>query len=98
MARKSWLDEKGETTLIDGYAQQSSDFIAAMADGTIDKDEVEKQEAKLVELMKKVEPNLSDEQHAEITELLCELSTFNVMQMLNVLHQSRSASKTTWVP
>lgn len=98
MARKSWLDEKGETTLIDGYAQQSSDFIAAMADGTIDKDEVEKQEAKLVELIKKVEPNLSDEQHAEITELLCELSTFNVMQMLNVLHQSRSASKTTWVP
>ena len=98
MARKSWLDDKGETTLIDGYAQQSTDFIQAMADGTIDDSEVETQEAKLVELMKKIEPNLSDEQHAEMTELLCELSAFNVMQMLNVIHKSRPASTTTWVP
>ena len=98
MARKSWLDEKGETTLIDGYAQQSSDFIQAMADGTIDKDEVDQQEAKLVALMKKIEPSLSDEQHAEITELLCELSAFNVMQMLNVIHQSRPTATSTWVP
>ena len=100
MARKSWLDDKGETTLIDGYAQQSTDFIQAMADGKIDESEVEQQEAKLVALMKKIEPNLSDEQHAELTELLCELSTFNVMQMLHVLHKSRSASAATatWNP
>jgi len=98
MARKSWLDDKGETTLIDGYAQQSSTFIQAMADGNIDDKEVEQQEAKLVALMKKIEPNLSDEQHAEITELLCEMSAFNVMQMLNVIHQSRPAATSTWVP
>jgi len=98
MARKSWLDDKGETTLIDGYAQQSTDFIQAMADGKIDKGEVEQQEAKLVALMKKIEPNLSDEQHAEITELLCEMSAFNVMQMLNVLHQSRSSIAAAWRP
>lgn len=98
MTRKSWLDEKGESTMIDEYARQSSDFIAAMADGKIDDSEVEKQEAKLVALMKKVEPNLSDEQHAEMTELLCEMSAFNVMQMLNLIHQSRPASTTTWVP
>jgi len=98
MARKSWLDDKGETTLIDGYAQQSTDFIQAMADGKIDESEVEQQETKLVALMKKIEPNLSDEQHEEMTELLCELSTFNVMQMLHVLHKSRPASTTTWVP
>lgn len=98
MARKSWLDEKGETTLIDGYAQQSTAFIEAMADGKIDESEVAQQETKLVELMKKIEPNLSDEQHAEITELLCELSCFNVMQMLSVIEKSRPASTTTWVP
>ena len=98
MARKSWLDDKGESTLIDGYAQQSADFIEAMADGRIDDSEVEAQEAKLVALMKKIEPNLSDEQHAEMTELLCELTSFNVMQMLNVIHQSRPTTSTTWVP
>ena len=89
MTRKSWLDDKGESTLIDDYAQQTTSFIEAMADGKIDDDEIANHEAKLVELMKKIEPKLDDAQHAEITELLCELSAFNVMQMLHMMHQSR---------
>ena len=89
MTRKSWLDDKGESTLIDDYAQQTTSFIEAMADGKIDDDEIASHEAKLVELMKKIEPKLDDAQHAEITELLCELSAFNVMQMLHMMHQSR---------
>ena len=93
MARKSWLDEKGESTLIDDYAQQTTSFIEAMADGKIDDDEIASHEAKLVELMKKIEPKLDDEQHAEMTELLCELSAFNVMQMLHMMHQSRPKTK-----
>ncbi|MFK7765910.1 MAG: hypothetical protein AB8B55_01620 [Mariniblastus sp.] len=93
MARKSWLDEKGETTLIDDYAHQTTSFIDAMADGKIDDAEIEAHEAKLVELMKKIEPKLDDEQHAEITELLCEMSAFNVMQMLHLIHQSRPKTK-----
>ena len=90
MARKSWLDDKGESTLIDGYAQQSTDFIQAMADGTIDDSEVEKQEAKLVTLMKKIEPKLDDDQHAEITELLCQMTAFNAMQMLHMFDEART--------
>ena len=89
MTRKSWLDEKGESTLIDDYAQQTTSFIEAMADGKIDDSEIASQEAKVVELMKKIEPQLDDAQHAKITELLCELSAFNVMQMLHVIHSSR---------
>ncbi len=89
MARKSWLDEKGESTLIDEYAQQTTSFIEAMADGIIDDNEITSQEAKVVELMKKIEPKLDDAQHTEITELLCELSAFNVMQMLHLIHSSR---------
>jgi len=89
MTRKSWLDEKGESTLIDDYAQQTTSFIEAMADGKIDDSEIASQEAKVVELMKKIEPQLDDAQHAKITELLSELSAFNVMQMLHVIHSSR---------
>ena len=89
MTRKSWLDEKGESTLIDDYAQQTTSFIEAMADGKIDDSEIASQEAKVVELMKIIEPQLDDAQHAKITELLCELSAFNVMQMLHVIHSSR---------
>jgi len=68
MARKAWLDAKGESTLIDDYAQQTSSFIEAMADGKIVAEEVSAQEAKLVELMKQIEPKLDDDQHAEITD------------------------------
>ena len=98
MARMSWLDSAGETTLIDNYAQKSGSFIEAMADGNIDESEVKAQEAKLVALMKKVEPKLDDDQHAEITELLCELSAYNLMQMLHMIHSSRPTSASTWRP
>ncbi|TWU46033.1 hypothetical protein Q31b_12110 [Novipirellula aureliae] len=89
MSRKSWTDEQGETTLIDDYAKQSADFIAAMADGKIDKSEVDAQEAKLVAIMNKIEPTLDDQQHAAITELLCEMSVYSVMQMLHAAYESR---------
>ena len=98
MARMSWLDSAGETTLIDEYAQKSGSFIEAMADGNIDESEVKAQETKLVELMKKVEPKLDDDQHAEITELLCELSAYNLMQMLHRIHSSRPTTTSTWRP
>lgn len=88
MARKSWLDSQGESTLIDDYARQTGSFIDAMADGKIVESELADQEAKLVALMKKIEPQLDDERHAEVTELLCELSAYNVMQMLNMFQQA----------
>ena len=89
MARRSWLDESGETTLIDDYARQTGSFIDAMADGKIDASELSQQESRLVDLMKKIEPKLDDEQHAEITALLCEMSAYNVMQMVHMLHQAK---------
>ena len=89
MTRKSWMDDQGETTLIDDYARQSASFIDAMADGKIDPSEVEVQEAKVVALMKKIEPTLDDDQHAAITELLCEMSVYSVMQLLNTAYEAR---------
>lgn len=90
MTRKSWTDESGETTLIDDYAQKTGAFIDAMADGVVDANEVSAQETKLVELMKRIEPKLDDDQHSEITELLCEMSAFNAMQMLHLFHEAKT--------
>ncbi len=92
MARKSWTDDSGESTLIDDYAQQTGAYIDAMADGRVDANEVSAQEAKLVELMKQIEPKLDDDQHAEITELLCQMSAFNAMQMLHMFDEARTKS------
>ena len=93
MARKSWLDEQGETTLIDDYARQTGTFIDAMSDGKVIEKEVAEQESRLVDLMKRIEPTLDDDTHAQVTELLCELSAYNVIQMLYMFQQAKPTTQ-----
>lgn len=90
MAKQSWLDADSQTPLIDEYTQQLSTFVEAMADGRVDDHELTGQEARLVALLKEVEPKLDDELHAKVTKLLCELTAYNVMQTLYSLQQARS--------
>jgi len=87
--RQSWLDDATQTPLIDEYTQKLSTFIQAMADGKIDSTELTEQERRLVDLMKQVEPQLDDALHAQITQLLCELTAYNVMQALFSLQDAR---------
>ena len=89
MARVNWLDENAQTTVIDDRAQSMESFIAAMADGHIDADELAAQEQRLVEIMKKVEPMLDDATHQSVTELLTEMSAFSTMQTLNAIWEAR---------
>ncbi len=89
MDRKSWLDDETQTPLIDTYAQQLSSFIDALADGKVDEAEVRAQEERVVALMKEVEPQLDDKVHASVTQLLCELTAYNMMQMLQSMHAAR---------
>jgi hypothetical protein len=90
--RQSWLDDAGETTLIDEYAHKLTTFVAALADGRVDQNELNAQERQLVALMKEVEPELGDVLHAKITRLLCELTAYNVMQTLHSLQSVRPKS------
>lgn len=87
--RQSWLDEKSQTPLIDDYAQKMSTFVAAMADGHINQQELDDQERRLAEALKEVEPKLNDEQHAAVTKLLCELTAYNIMQTFHSLQAAR---------
>jgi hypothetical protein len=91
--RKSWLDATTQEPMIDQYAQQLGSFVDAMADGRVDESEVQKQEDRLVALMKEVEPKLDDATHEKVTQLLCELSAYNLMQFLHSIHQARPATK-----
>ena len=88
-ARQNWLDAATQTPLIDGYVQQLSTFIEAMADGRVDPSELTQQEARLVALLKEIEPKLDDALHASVTRLLCELTAYNVMQTLSSLQVTR---------
>ena len=94
MARTPWLDANQATVRIDDYARQLGSYVDAMADGKIDDRELSTQEERVIALMKEVEPLLDDATHARVTELLCELSAFNCMQLIHALYEARP--KTTF--
>jgi hypothetical protein len=64
-----------------------------MADGRIEAHELKAQEARVVALMKEVEPKLEDELHEQVTHLLCELSAYNIMNTLHQLMKGQPKTK-----
>lgn len=92
-ARLRWLDDKSGAPLIERYARQLGTFLEAMADGEVDDSEVKTQEGRIVKLMKVVEPLLDDSLHAKVTQLLCELTAYDIMQILNAMHKARPKVK-----
>ncbi|MBI2824758.1 MAG: hypothetical protein HYX69_08735 [Planctomycetia bacterium] len=92
--RSSWLDEASNTPLIDSYARRLKGFMDALADGKVDENEVREQESRLVALMKEVEPRLDAAMHAKVTQLLCELTAYDLMQILHSMEAARP--KTTF--
>jgi hypothetical protein len=86
--RMSWLDATA-TPQIQTYTEKLGTFLEAMADGKVDTDELKAQEARLVALMKRVEPALGDDLHADVTSLLCELTAYNIMHTLHNLAGAR---------
>ena len=92
-ARTNWLDETTDEPLIGQYAERLGTFIEAMADGRIEPQELADQEARVVALMKSVEPRLDGALHEEVTKLLCELSAYNIMHTLHQLVETAPKSK-----
>jgi hypothetical protein len=84
-----WFDEATHTSLIADYAQRFEPFLAAVADGVVDKAQLDAQEARLVELMQEVEPLLEPKLHAKVTKLLCELTAYDIMHAMHLMHQAR---------
>ena len=90
--RRSWLDPETNEPLIDEYAKQLESFLTTFQDGIVSDSELQEQEDRIVALMKEVEPELSDELHAKVTRLMCELSAFDIMQFASELQQARPKS------
>ncbi|QEH37509.1 hypothetical protein OJF2_61000 [Aquisphaera giovannonii] len=92
--KQNWFDEGTDAPLINDYASRLTGFMDAMADGKIEAHELKAQEERLVELMRKVEPELSEKLHGDVTRLLCELTAYNIMHTLHEIAAARP--KTTF--
>jgi len=93
MARQSWLDETTGAPMIDQYARRLTSFLDSVADGEVDDDELKAQEERVTALMREIEPLLDDALHAKITQLLCELTAYDAMQMLYMVNAQRPKTK-----
>jgi hypothetical protein len=85
----SWFDETSNLPLIAEQAERLESFVAAMADGRIETSELKEQQQRLVAMMKEVEPLLDDALHAKVTRLLCELTAYDMMQVLHAVTEAR---------
>jgi hypothetical protein len=91
-AKSAWFDESSKTPIIEEQARRLESFLTAVADGVVDESEVRDQEARLVALMREVEPLLDENLHAKVTQLLCELTAYDLMQTMHALHAARPKS------
>jgi hypothetical protein len=90
MARASWFDDRAEHPLLHEKLEKLESFTSALEDGVVSKQELSRQEERLVTAMKSLEGSLSDEQHASATTVLVELTAYNVMRLLHELQSERA--------
>jgi hypothetical protein len=90
VARTSWFDEQAEHPVIQEQLEKLESFTSALADGVISKTELEGQEQRLLAAMKKLEPELGDDLHQKVTNVMIELTGYNVMRLLHELQIGRA--------
>ena len=88
-----WFDDATEAPLLAEYARKLDSFLDVVADGRVDTKELEEQEKRLVNLMKQVEPLLSPEAHEKVTELLCEVTAYDLMNTFHMAGKARPQVK-----
>lgn len=82
MARKSWFDEQSNEPLFSKYVEQMDSWQRALADGVVQPEEVQQQAERVAEMLRTLEPKLSDELHKELTNVFYELAVLYGMQRL----------------
>lgn len=90
MSRTSWFDDKAEHPAVLERVNSLESFTSAMADGRIDRTELDAQEKRLTSAMKHLEAELSDDLHGKVTDVLVELTAYNLMRLLHDLQAERT--------
>jgi hypothetical protein len=91
--KSAWFDENSNAPVIAENAKRLDSFVQAIADGKVTDEEVKTQEARLVKLMKEIEPQLDPKLHEQVTQLLCEVTAYDMMQSLNMMQSARPVTK-----
>lgn len=92
-SKTPWFDAASESELLTEYARKLDSFLDVVADGRVDAKELDAQEQRVVKLMREVEPLLSPEAHDKVTQLLCEVTAYDLMNTMHIAGKSRPQTK-----
>jgi hypothetical protein len=82
MARIGWFDPQTNQLAFDGYAEHMQSWQDALADGKVEAEEIRQQAERVAELLKALEPKLSDDVHEELTRVFYEMAVLYGMERL----------------
>lgn len=82
MARTSWFEPESSGLAFDQYVDKMESWQSALADGVVEPAEVEQQAKHLAEMLRELEPKLSDALHEELTQVFYELAVLYGMQQM----------------
>ncbi len=80
MSRRSWFDEQSHEPIFSRYVESMESWQRALADGVVQPEEVEQQAERVADMLRALEPKLSDELHEELTAVFYELAVLYGMQ------------------
>jgi len=82
MGRIGWFDSESNELKFSEYLEKMESWQKALADGVVQPDEVRGQAEKVSEMLRALEPKLSDELHEELTQILYEWAVLQAMDRL----------------
>lgn len=82
MARSEWFDPESSELSFLMYMEQMESWQQVLADGIVQPEELHQQVERVGEMLRALEPKLSDELHEEVTNVLYELAVLYGMERL----------------
>ena len=83
MARDGWFDDSGTELFKNSIEKRSVEIQEYMKDGLITREEIAQQWEIIQKKLAVLEPKLSDELHAELTEIIIDIELATQMEDVN---------------
>lgn len=82
MSREKWFDPESNELMFSKYLSQMESWQQALADEVVEPEEVRQQAERVANMLRTLEPKLSDELHEELSSVLYELAVLYGMERL----------------
>lgn len=82
MSKEKWFDSESNEPMFSKYMERMESWQQALADEVVEPREVRQQAERVADMLRALEPKLSDELHEELTSVFYELAVLYGMERL----------------